>query len=43
VTNVWDNLQTVALIFAAIESSRTGQPIKVQQFLDKARNRQRAR
>lgn len=32
-TNVEDNLQSVALIFAAIESSRTGQPIRVQQFL----------
>ncbi|MEM7034085.1 MAG: Gfo/Idh/MocA family oxidoreductase [Chloroflexota bacterium] len=32
-TNVEDNLQSVALIFAAIESSRTGQPIKVQEFL----------
>jgi predicted dehydrogenase len=32
-TNVEDNLQSVALIFAAIESSRTGMPVKVQQFL----------
>lgn len=36
-TNVEDNLQSVALIFAAIESSRTGQPVRVQEFLDKAR------
>lgn len=36
-TNVEDNLQSVALIFAAIESSRTGQPVKVQEFLDRAR------
>lgn len=32
-TNVEDNLQSVALIFGAIESSRTGQPVKVQEFL----------
>jgi predicted dehydrogenase len=32
-TNVEDNLQSVALIFSAIESSRTGQPVKVQEFL----------
>jgi predicted dehydrogenase len=32
-TNVWDNLQSVALIFAAIESARSGQPVPVQQFL----------
>jgi predicted dehydrogenase len=32
-TNVWDNLQSVALIFAAIESARTGQPVAVQQLL----------
>jgi predicted dehydrogenase len=36
-TNVEDNLQSVALIFAAIESSRIGMPIHVQQFLEKAR------
>ncbi len=36
-TNVEDNLQSVALIFAAIESSHTGKPIKVQEFLAKAR------
>ena len=35
-TNVWDNLQSVALVFAAIESNRTGQPVKVQEFLAKA-------
>jgi predicted dehydrogenase len=32
-TNVESNLQSVALIFAAIESSRTGTPVKVQDFL----------
>ena len=36
-TNVEDNLQSVALIFAAIESSRTGQPVQVQALLDQAR------
>ena len=35
-TNVEDNLQSVALIFAAVESSRTGQPVKVQEFLARA-------
>lgn len=38
-TNVEDNLQSVALIFAAIESSRTGQPVRVQEFLAQARGR----
>jgi len=38
-TNVEDNLQSVALIFSAIESSRTGRPIKVQQFLNDAREK----
>ena len=32
-TNVEANLQSVALIFAAIESCRTGQPVRVQEFL----------
>ena len=32
-TNIEDNLQSVALIFAAIESSKTGQPVQVQEFL----------
>lgn len=36
-TNVEDNLQSVALIFAAIESSRSGQPVKVQDMLEEAR------
>jgi predicted dehydrogenase len=36
-TNVEDNLQSVALIFAAIESSRTGMPVKVQEFLKQHR------
>jgi len=35
-TNVEDNLQSVALVFAAISSSRTGQPVKVQALLDQA-------
>jgi len=33
-TRVRDNLQSVAMVFAAIESSRTGQPVKVQAFLE---------
>jgi len=33
-TNVEDNLQSVALIFSAIESSHTGMPIKTQDFLN---------
>jgi len=37
-TNVEDNLQSVALVFAAVESSRTGQPVKVQEL--SARTRQ---
>ncbi len=36
-TNVEANLQSVALVFAAIESSRTGQPVKVQELLANAR------
>jgi len=36
-TNVEDNLQSVALVFSAIESSRTGQPINVQEFLERTR------
>jgi predicted dehydrogenase len=36
-TNVEDNLQSVALIFAAIESSRTGQSVRVQEFLNETR------
>jgi len=36
-TNVEDNLQSVALVFAGIESSRTNQPVKVQEFLQRAR------
>ena len=35
-TNVIDNLQSVALVTAAIESSRTGQPVKVQEHLAEA-------
>jgi predicted dehydrogenase len=36
-TNVEDNLQSVALIFAAIESNRTGTPVKVQELLHQVR------
>ncbi len=36
-TNVEDNLQSVALFCAGIESSRTGQPVRVQDFLGRAR------
>lgn len=37
-TNIEDNLQSVALIFAAIESSRSGQPVKVQELLEQTRS-----
>ena len=37
-TNVEDNLQSVALVFAAVESSRTGQPVKVQELLARTRD-----
>ncbi|WP_136620882.1 MULTISPECIES: Gfo/Idh/MocA family protein [Mesorhizobium] len=36
-TNVEDNLQSVALVFSAIESARLGQPVKVQEFLQSFR------
>lgn len=36
-TNVEANLQSVALIFAVIKSSRTGLPVKVQELLNQAR------
>ena len=36
-TNVEDNLQSVALVSAAIESRRTGHPVTVQEHLAKAR------
>jgi predicted dehydrogenase len=36
-TNVEDNLQSVALIFAAIESSHSGQPVRVQELLEQTR------
>ncbi|MCC7355376.1 MAG: Gfo/Idh/MocA family oxidoreductase [Anaerolineae bacterium] len=36
-TNVEDNLQSVALVFSAVESSRTGQPVRVQEYLAQAR------
>ncbi len=38
-TNVEANLQSVAMVFAAIESSRTGRPVQVQDFLAEARQR----
>lgn len=41
-TNVEANLQSVALIFAAIESSRTGVPVDVQALLATARAEARA-
>lgn len=37
VTNVEDNLQSVAMVFAAIESARLGQPVKVQEYLQSFR------
>ena len=36
-TNVEANLQAVALIFAAIASGHTGQPVRVQEFLAQTR------
>ncbi len=41
-TNVEDNLQSVALVEAAIESSRTGSPVAVQELLAETRERVRA-
>jgi predicted dehydrogenase len=38
-TNVEDNLQAMAIVFAGIESNRSGRPVKVQQFLANARAR----
>ena len=38
-TNVEDNLQSVALVFAAIRSSRSGQPVKVQELLEQTRRK----
>jgi predicted dehydrogenase len=35
-TKVEDNLESLAIVFAAIESSRTGEPVKVQEFLGSA-------
>jgi len=37
-TQVEKNLRSIALVFAAIQSSRTGMPVKVQDLLDEARN-----
>lgn len=39
-THIEANLQSVALIFAAIESNRTGQPVRVQEFLQAAQRRE---
>lgn len=36
-TNVQDNLQVAAMTWAAIQSSRSGQPVQVQEFLQQAR------
>ncbi|MCY3831402.1 MAG: Gfo/Idh/MocA family oxidoreductase, partial [Chloroflexi bacterium] len=36
-TNIEENLQSVAMIFAVIESSRSSQPVKVQELLHRAR------
>ncbi|MEZ4728805.1 MAG: hypothetical protein R3E79_16855, partial [Caldilineaceae bacterium] len=41
-TNIEDNLQSVALIFAAIQSSQTGQPVKVQDLLEATRGQVQA-
>lgn len=38
-TNVEDNLQSVAIVFSAIESARLGQPVQVQEFLRSFRER----
>jgi hypothetical protein len=34
-TNIRANLQSMALVFAAIESSRTSQSVDVQAFLER--------
>ena len=38
-TRVEENIQAVAIVFAAIESSRTGLPVRVQDLLAKTRER----
>ena len=38
-TNVEDNLQSVAMVFAAMESVRTGCPVKVQEMLSSCMDR----
>ena len=40
-THVEANLQSMALVFAAIRSARTGQPVNVQEFLQASRGRHR--
>jgi len=42
-TNVADNLQSVAMVFSAIESSRSGRPVAVQDFLAAAKASGRGR
>lgn len=42
-TQVEANLQSIALIFAAIESSRSGQPVNVQELLAEAIQREERR
>jgi hypothetical protein len=41
-TRVEENLQAVAIVFAAIESSRTGRPVRVQDLLAQTREQVRA-
>ena len=41
-TNIEANLQSVALIFAAIQSSQTGHPVKVQELLEATRRQVQA-
>ncbi|WP_439366080.1 Gfo/Idh/MocA family protein [Bradyrhizobium sp. DASA03005] len=36
-TNVEDNLRSAAIVFSAIESARSGHPVKVQEFLQSFR------
>lgn len=38
-TDVASNLQSMALIFAAIKSARTGMPVKVQELLEETREK----
>lgn len=38
-TNVWDNLHAVAMTWAAIQSSRTGAPVHMREFMEAAEAR----